>query len=243
MVSPDERRRDDIARLTAELKEWEERKQRARAAQGPPLLRNRNRFFNGLLHGDLNTLEREDGLRQEIRRCDEQIARISSRLSALGGEVDQPRGEVPGDDLDRRALSAKVRRARKSRSSADHLLSVIEKTRKRIARAGRHRRRDDAGRSVVDQDAKEIARLFGDVRRAVAKLTARTPSGVPVRLDSASRLFVQFSGSAVDEKVRAKEYKDATHVLDALAREVKPLRGTLAFREADAKRIRRASRR
>lgn len=230
---------DDIERLKAELAVWEERKQRAVAAQGPPLLRNKNRFFNGLLHGDLDTLDRETALRAEIKRCDERIDRLLNTLSTpVNGAGGLPR-EEPRGDLDRRALSANVRREKKPRRSADRLLADIRTTRKRIGQASRHRARDDASRSVVDEDAKELRKLLGDVRRGVAKLQARTPTGVQAKLDSVARLHVPFSGSAVDHQVRAQEYADATRALDALAREVAALRDTLVFRETEARRVKR----
>jgi hypothetical protein len=240
VVSPDDRRRDEVTRLETELAVEEQRRQRAEAALGPPRLRDRNRFFSGLLHGDLNTLERAEGLRQEIRRSAENVVRIRAKLAALRRDIDPRPTEMPSSDLDRKALSAKVRRETKARRSAVHLLAVIRKTRKRIDQATKHRVGDEASRSVVDQDAKEVAALLGDVRRGVAKLKGRTPMGLSSNLDSDARLHVRFSGSAVDDTVRAEEYKDVTLALGALATKVEALRVKLVFRETEAKRVKRA---
>lgn len=242
VTAPDEprsqRRPDEVERLTAELAEWEQARQRAEAELAKrSRLRDRNWFVNGLLHGELDTLDKVEVSKQEYQRCERNITRIERELAAIGSPVNPApqREALSRNDFNRPALARNVKREKAARKRAARLLRSIEKARKRLHRASRRRVRDDESRAKVDRDAKEMAKRIRRVRRRVAALRSKLPSDLALNPDSAARLAERFSGSAIDDKAREREYKDAISELDSLAKEVTSVHGQLRFRENRAK--------
>lgn len=232
MVSRYERqareRQDEVTRLEAELAEWRQAKTRAEANLGHKIRwRDRNRFFNALLHGELVVYEQTAPRWRKYKHARRMVARTERKLTASKKRVDAVFRRVLQDTSGWKRLSEKVAQAKAAGVSAEQLLALIQKARTRIERAGKRRPQDAASRTLVDQDSQEVAELIRAVRKNAIALNEKVSPKLSPSLRDIAKLDMAFSGSEVDQKVRAKEYKSAKAALDSLAGEVRSLIGKI----------------
>jgi chromosome segregation ATPase len=228
VVSRNERRarerQDEVTRLEAALAEGERAKTLAKAdLGGRTRWRDRNRFVNALLHGELAVYEQTAPRWRKYKHARKEVARTTRRLSAARKGLDAAFDRVIRDDRGWKKRTGTVAAAKAVLASAERLLDLIKKARTRVEQAGR---RGHASRALVDQDSQEVAELLRAVRTDASKLNDE----ISPNLRGIAKLELVLSGGEVDPKVRVRERKTAKAALDSLAREVTSAIGNLRER-------------
>lgn len=191
----------------AELRDRREELGRARKETGydvrPPRWRDRNGFFNVLLHGSRDDLERIRPKWLEYKRIVRKAEQVKAEIEAL---VHQ---KVVGE-AGYRALVAEAGRATNARSSCRESIAAIRAARRRIDDA--NATPATASRAEVSRDAREVSKRLTTVLRRVDELTANlADSFEPGDL---SKLHIgQFRDG---HEARSKQYAEVEAVLDRL---------------------------
>jgi hypothetical protein len=198
--------------------------------QGTPRLRDRNKFFNSLLNGELDRLERVRPLWQKLRRGSREADRIEKRLADKETEIWSVvrRGLEHGDSW-YQARMAELSREGRAQGACREMLGSIRAARKRINQADKRDPRDEASRSAADQAAREVSKLIHVVRRHAAVMSRSISSLHSFDSTDALRLDTEFQG--VEHKVRVQKYKDTTALLDSIERSLDSLLRKIAPRQ------------
>jgi hypothetical protein len=200
--------------------------------QEKPRLRDRNRFFNWMLNGDLATYERIAPLWQDRQRNSQGVKRITAQLAAKETEIETVVRRGLEGESEYKALAAKLDREKKAKRSCNQLIESIRAARIRISRCDRRLPRTDAVRAAVDQDAREVAELIRAVRNQAADANEKV-SPYPSLDPNATKLDTGFLGSNASRNARVKKYNEAKAALDFLERSVKTVINDIAARISD----------
>lgn len=189
-----------------------------------PRLRDRNRFFNVLLSGDLDVHERTRLLWRKHR----ENARKADRISA---EIDAVARQRAEGEAGYRALVAKAGQERSVKRSCKRMLASIRAARRRINRV---RPSTEGSRSTADRDAREVSKRLSAVRRHADDLTGKLEGHRSFESGQLARLDIDFRGST-DHNERSKQYKDVKAVLGSLDKTVRSLLREATAREKTVK--------
>jgi hypothetical protein len=196
--------------------------------QGTPRLRDRNRFFNSLLNGELDRLERVRPLWQKRRRGSREAERIEKRLADKETEIRSVvRRALEHGDSWYQARMAELSREVRARSACDQMLGSVRAARKRINRADTRAPRDEASRSAADHDAAEVSKLVHAVRRHAVVVNGMSLHSFDTT--DVMRLDTEFQ--AVEHKVRVQKYKDTTALLGSIEKSLDFLLHRIAPRQ------------
>ncbi len=223
---------DELKGLTEERESWRRTAERAESTLGgTPRLRDRNKFFNWLLNGELAVLERVAPLWQEVQRCAREVDRVERLLAVKKAELDTAvHWGLAEDDTGYQTLLVKADRERAVKRSCKQLLDAIRAARKRIDQASR-RPRDEASRSQVDLDVSEVASRIRAVRRHAADVDQKISSHHSFGSKHALKLDSTFPVGKGDYKARLRKYKEAKASLASLEGSVNSLLRDVAARE------------
>lgn len=198
--------------------------------QGTPRLRDRNKFFNWLLNGELDIYERVAPQWQKRRRCSREADQLKTRLAAKETEIKSVvrQGLEHGDSW-YQARMAELGRERRAQGACRELLGSIRAARKRINQAGKRDLRDEAARSAADQDAREVSKLIHAVRRHA--IVANKSISSHHSFDSTDVLRLDTGFQDIEHKARVQRYKDTAALLDSIERSLDYLLRKIASRQ------------
>jgi hypothetical protein len=215
---------DEIKGLTEERDSWRRAEERVESTlDGTPRLRDRNRFVNSLLNGELATVERIGPLWQERRRCSREIARVGRQLAAkknkLGTVV---RRGLEAGDSGYRALLAKANQEKAVKRSCQQLRDAIRAARTRIKRASRRPRNAESD-SEAKLDVAEVVELIRAVRKCVVDVNEKVSALHSFDTKAALKLDTDFPVGSGQHKARIQKYEEVNVLLGSLDRSVKSL--------------------
>jgi hypothetical protein len=191
----------------------------------PPPLRNRNGFFNSLLHGEREELERTRLRWQEYKRAKKLADDIDAQL---GAAIRQEVVREPGY----RALEVKVAQEKRAKRACKRLIEAIRAAQRQVGQA--HQRTPDAAtRSVVRRDMANVSRRLDNVQRCAQELRQNLSDGRSFQPGELASLQLGVSRGDSHEK-RRTHYSDLGVLLSSLKRTADALLTEISRRKKDA---------
>jgi hypothetical protein len=184
----------------------------------PPRWRDRNRFFNSLLNGGVDTLARVRPQWREHKRLSREVDRLEAEIEAA---IRRRVMAEPGY----RALVAQADKEASLKRSCVRLLGLVREARSRLNGAGQQ---PEASKSVAVREAQEVSSRLRAVRGQAEEVNSKAPNR-PFGPELA-RLGLGFAGDG-DRKQRMKRYKELEASLAAVERTARSLIREIAQRE------------
>lgn len=185
----------------------------------PPRRRDRNGFFNVVMHGSRDDLER-------IRPQWREYKRIARKAGQVEAEIDAVVHQKVEGEAGYRALVAEADKAANARSSCSQLIAAIRAAQRRIDDA--NATPATASRDDVKRDAKEVSKRLTTVRRGVDELKANLADQHSFEPGDLAELHIGQSGGR-------EQYADVEAALDRLDDTAKALLRELAKRQREIK--------
>ncbi len=185
----------------------------------PPRLRDRNKFFNWLLNGELDTYARVRPQWREHQRLSREVDRLKAEIEAV---IRRRVMAEPGY----RALVAKTHEEADLKRSCVRLLGVIRQARSRVNGAGQQA---EVSPSEAVREAQEVARRLHAVRQQAEDVNTKVANRRPFAA-SLAELGLGLPGDG-DRKERTRHYDKVAASLDSVERTARTLIREIAERE------------
>jgi chromosome segregation ATPase len=203
------------------------------ASLGKPRLRDRNRFFNSLLNGELAVYEKVGPRWRGIRQLSGEIGKVKQQLAAAESKINSIILRGVRDEPEYLSLRAGLSRAKAIRSSCAQLIDAIHKAQKSVAQAKNVRLRDETSRAAVDRHASEVYTRVQAVRNHMNNLDNILS---PTRsFDAKDFMKLDFGhlDSKLDNKARVAQYKSVETTLRSVEGVAKSLIGSRRAEEKE----------
>lgn len=217
---------DEIERLRNRRAEHVREAERIESSiELPPRWRDRNRFFNWLLNGELDTLARIRPQWREHQRLSREADRLKAEIDAV---IRRRVMAEPGY----RALVAQSDEEADLKRSCVRLLGLLREARSRLDGAGQQ---PEAAKAVAIREAQEVARRLRAVREQAEVVNSKA---VNRPFSDLAGLGLGFSGGG-DRKERMKRYTEVAASLAAVERTTRSLIREITEREGVVRAKRR----
>lgn len=216
--------RNEIHKLGKELAESQSDLERVDAELGEtPLLRDRSKFFHGLLNSDLVVYERKAPLWRERKRCARRVRRFKRLVAARRAKIETVVQRGVEDEAEHRRLREKLAREEEAGRSCTRMLESITEARRRIDHALRLRPRDEAARLAMDQAATKVAEQLRVVRKRAADVSANVAPHASFDIRDITKLDIKLARGSAEPRVWVRQYKGAKDQLASVEKTVRSL--------------------
>jgi len=186
----------------------------------PPRLRDRNGFFNSLLHGEREVLERVRPIWKEHRAISRKADKAGADLHAAVHK------RVVGESA-YQSLVMQAGEERDVKRSCDKMLAAIRTARGHVKRVNTNQPKRSG--SAVDLQAKAVTKDLRVVQQRAGELEGRLPGHTLFKPGELARLEIKFYSDA-DRAERGRQYEAVKTTLRSLEKTVGDL-----LREAKAR--------
>jgi hypothetical protein len=185
----------------------------------PPRLRDRNKFFNWLLNGELDTCERVRPQWREHLRLSREVDRLKAEIDAV---IRRRVMAEPGYQ----ALVSKTNEEADLKRSCVRLLGLVREARSRVNGAGQQA---EVSKPVAVREAQEVSRRLRAVREQAEDVNTKVANRRPFG-GGLTELGLGLSGDA-DRKERTRRYNRVAAALDSVESTARTLVREIADRE------------
>lgn len=221
-------RHERHARQLQERKSQVEKEVAEIGFERPPRRRDRNRFFNSLLNGEVAVYDEVRPRWQESRRKSREVRRLKRKLDAV------VRRGVKGDPA-YRALSAKVAREKAAMRACSRMIDLIKQASRQLRRVHRHPPRSEAPDARVVRDTREMSKRVLAVRKHALVVNEKISPHRSLNASDVEELDTEFLDTSAEHTMRLRKYNDAKNALSSLERRVRHILSESAERERIAK--------
>lgn len=193
-----------------------------------PRLRDRNTFFNSLLHGEAAVCDEIRPRWQKFRERSREIKRLEKKLDRVARRGAK---DTPGY----RALSAKVDREKEAMRACERMIELIRLAQGQIALVSQQDPQDEASSAWVDQCTTEATKLLHAVRTHALVVDQKISPHRSLNANDVEKLDIEIPGSDVRHHVRQRKCEATNALLDLLERNARVLLRESAERERVAK--------